>query len=304
MLAAWSPAACRLVFAAALTLMLVNDWVFKTHVLLPGWLRGKLSDGAFMLVAPVVLAALLARLGVGRRLAAGSAAGLVAVTFTTIELSRSAARWFDGALSALAAAIEVPCAAVSTADPSDLLVLPLVAGGAMLATRLARDPVLGRTGTLALGVLACTATSYSHHRVGAHWGFADDQLGSVFISRSDKEVVLLRLGRHTKGGGFELDVQLVAAGRPLTAALDAVTATSGTITVAAEIPPGQPRRLHAEPSGAAVGRIVVRGLPSDGFVPAELSIPLVRGDVPSPLLVSLSFKERMLTWSEVKRRFE
>ena len=44
---------------AALVTLLVNDLVLKGSGLAPGWLTGKLSDFAWLIVAPVALAALV-----------------------------------------------------------------------------------------------------------------------------------------------------------------------------------------------------------------------------------------------------
>ena len=46
-------------FATALLVLALNDHVLKGAGLLPGWLTGKLSDFAGLIVAPVVLAVLL-----------------------------------------------------------------------------------------------------------------------------------------------------------------------------------------------------------------------------------------------------
>jgi hypothetical protein len=46
---------------AALALLIINDNLLKGHGVVPGWLTGKLSDFAFLVVAPVVFAALLPR---------------------------------------------------------------------------------------------------------------------------------------------------------------------------------------------------------------------------------------------------
>jgi hypothetical protein len=47
-------------FATALAVLLVNDWLLKGHGLLPGWLTGKLSDVAGLIVAPVSVASAVA----------------------------------------------------------------------------------------------------------------------------------------------------------------------------------------------------------------------------------------------------
>ena len=52
---------------AGLALLLINDNLLKGHGVVPGWLTGKLSDFAFLVVAPVVFAAMLPRGVPGRR---------------------------------------------------------------------------------------------------------------------------------------------------------------------------------------------------------------------------------------------
>src|SRR3954468_1365619 len=52
---------------AALALLLINDNLFKGRGVIPGWLAGKLSDFAFLIVAPVLFAAIIPRRVPGRR---------------------------------------------------------------------------------------------------------------------------------------------------------------------------------------------------------------------------------------------
>jgi hypothetical protein len=54
----------------ALSVLLVNDNLLKGRGLVPAWLTGKLSDFAFLIVAPVLLSALLPVRLRGRRLVA------------------------------------------------------------------------------------------------------------------------------------------------------------------------------------------------------------------------------------------
>ncbi|HEY0714321.1 MAG TPA: hypothetical protein VGF45_16685 [Polyangia bacterium] len=68
----------------ALLVLIVNDNWGKGSDLLPGWLTGKLSDFAFLVVAPVLLFVLLpTRLPQRRRLALG----VVAAVYTVAEIS-------------------------------------------------------------------------------------------------------------------------------------------------------------------------------------------------------------------------
>jgi hypothetical protein len=105
----------------ALAVLVINDHVLKlTH---PGWATGKLSDAAGMLLAPPLLAALAGliapRLPV-RRVAVTSMVA-VGAGFTVVKL------WAYGAELA-SAAWSVLTPSLIRADPTDLLVLPLLAG--------------------------------------------------------------------------------------------------------------------------------------------------------------------------------
>ena len=76
----------------ALALLPVNDNLLKGRGVVPGWLTGKLSDFAFLVVAPVVCAALLPRRLPGRRTFAVAA---VAGLFVAADLSRAVStRWW------------------------------------------------------------------------------------------------------------------------------------------------------------------------------------------------------------------
>ena len=138
---------------AALALLLLNDHVLKGGPT-PGWLTGKLSDCAGMLVAPALLAALL---GVRTRAGLAAAHGAVGAWFAAINLMPAAARAWES----LWAASPFPWAI--TVDPSDLLVLPLLGVSFALFARACARPVavrptLARLG-LAVGSFACMATS-------------------------------------------------------------------------------------------------------------------------------------------------
>ena len=69
---------------AALALLLVNDNLLKGGGVAPGWLTGKLSDFAFLIVAPVLLAALLPRVVPRRR---AMAMGAVVLVYVAADLS-------------------------------------------------------------------------------------------------------------------------------------------------------------------------------------------------------------------------
>jgi hypothetical protein len=82
---------------AALVVLLVNDNLLKGGGEAPGWLTGKLSDFAFLIVAPVLLAAMLPRAVSRRR---GVALAVVTLVYAAADLSPAvsaaivaAARW-------------------------------------------------------------------------------------------------------------------------------------------------------------------------------------------------------------------
>lgn len=102
------------VFLAALGLLLVNDHLLKGAGLIPGWLTGKLSDLAGLIVAPVLLGVLI---GARSHLARATAIGTVAIGFSILELSPAAAARYDAMLGSLG----VPSR--SWADPTDLIAL-------------------------------------------------------------------------------------------------------------------------------------------------------------------------------------
>jgi hypothetical protein len=99
----------------ALALLLANDHWLKYADLAPGWLTGKLSDLAGMLVAPVLLAVLLRVRRRDALLACHVAVGLV---FTAIKLSPACAGWWSWSMGLLG----YPWTIV--VDPTDLLALP------------------------------------------------------------------------------------------------------------------------------------------------------------------------------------
>lgn len=117
---------------AALGVLLANDWWGKAAY--PGWLTGKLSDAAGLVLAPLALSAALgcalylaAALGAPvapalgpRRL--GAAIAVVALGFSACKLSPQVASGVAQALAYLGGSPRI------VADPTDLLALPCVAG--------------------------------------------------------------------------------------------------------------------------------------------------------------------------------
>ncbi len=68
----------------AAALVVVNDFVLREAV--PGWLSGKLSDVGWLVVVPVLLASLLARVGIGDRVATRAALIVTAAFYTALQL--------------------------------------------------------------------------------------------------------------------------------------------------------------------------------------------------------------------------
>ncbi|MBX3270787.1 MAG: hypothetical protein KF729_11020 [Sandaracinaceae bacterium] len=141
-------------FWGALALLVVNDHLLKGSGLLPGWLTGKLSDFAGLIVAPIALGALLGRLlGARTRHARAFAFALVGGWFAGANLFAPVA----AATSALGAWLGLSWR--FWVDPTDLVALAAMP----VAWRLGqpgRAPAGALTERLALGLAlaACVAS--------------------------------------------------------------------------------------------------------------------------------------------------
>ena len=148
----------------ALALLVVNDHLLKGRGVVPSWLTGKLSDFAFLIVAPMLATALLPRALRWRRTLAVTA---VVGVFVAAELSRAV----SDAIIATAGWVGIRWQLWP--DPTDLIALAVLP----LTVHLLRAPapawpqrfvaVHERAGVL-VGALACVATSaphgdYPHH---------------------------------------------------------------------------------------------------------------------------------------------
>lgn len=165
------------VFLGALALLVVNDHLLKGSGLVPGWLTGKLSDFAGLVVAPIAVAALWS---VGRSLfarpsdrssrahdggtsrhTAVASVSLVAGTFALTELWQPAADAVAAVLGGLGVASRL------WADPTDLVALSILPVTWSLLRPAAVSPETApRTApatvsrvALAIAVAACIATS-------------------------------------------------------------------------------------------------------------------------------------------------
>ncbi|MFI5305741.1 MAG: hypothetical protein ACHQ53_00235 [Polyangiales bacterium] len=145
-------------FWLALCVLLLNDHVLKGSGIVPGWLTGKLSDVAGVLVAPPLLAAAL---GAGRRHLRLLALAIVGTGLALVKLCPEAARGTEHML-ALAGLRSHICV-----DPSDLwalLALPLAEllcrpwTGARTPMRAPSRDWVARAG-IALASIACLATA-------------------------------------------------------------------------------------------------------------------------------------------------
>jgi hypothetical protein len=208
----------------SLALLVVNDHVLKGAGLLPGWLTGKLSDFAGLIVAPVLLAAIVRARRAGARAAACAA---VAAGFVAIKLSPAAARALEGTL----ALAHVPWRIWS--DPTDLAALvvlpaawwltglraPVVHGASAPASRL-RDRLL-----VIAGALGCVATSVAEPYVTLDLTLVNrtSTARSLAIYRADPAA---------------LDCAAIAAGN-----LGALTAAAFALETCAAFQPGESIRL-------------------------------------------------------------
>jgi hypothetical protein len=129
----------------ATLVLAVNDHIIKSAM--PGVVSGKLSDVAGMIVAPTLLACVLAVRSRGGLLACHVAVGVV---FGSLKISGTVAGWWPWRV---------------VVDPTDLLALPVLALAWRGLLPAMKRPLGGhaRTGlatvTAGLGLLVCAATS-------------------------------------------------------------------------------------------------------------------------------------------------
>src|ERR1044071_3687329 len=103
----------------ALALLVANDHYLKGANLLPGWLTGKLSDFAGLIVAPIVAVAFAGVRSTAQRAAVFA---IVALAFASVKLDAGAARCVERFLLSLGLQSRI------WSDPTDLVaftVLPL-----------------------------------------------------------------------------------------------------------------------------------------------------------------------------------
>lgn len=142
---------------AALAVLVLNDHVLKGAGVVDGAITGKLSDVAGLMVAPAVLATMMA---IGSRRGLAWIHGLIGGVFAAINLSPAAAAGWE----TLTAWTPFPWAV--TLDPTDCLALPaLLLSWRLFTPAMCRAADAGRIrgglrlAGLAVGALACVATS-------------------------------------------------------------------------------------------------------------------------------------------------
>ncbi|MFF5177469.1 hypothetical protein ACFY2Q_05520 [Micromonospora sp. NPDC000316] len=155
---------CHPVTLLALVVLVVNDHVLK--VAFPGWVTGKLSDVAGLVLAPPLVAVLVTLLvpRLPGRVAALVGLATVGVGFAVLKSSGYAAELASSAWTALAGPSLV------RADWTDLLTLPALGLSGWTWRRARRRPVRYRTARLVRllvilppAVLAVAATSAIHY---------------------------------------------------------------------------------------------------------------------------------------------
>jgi hypothetical protein len=205
---------------AAVALLLINDNLLKGRGVVPGWLTGKLSDFAFMVVAPVLLTTLVPLRVRGRRWLAFAA---VASVYAAADLSATV----SDAVVALAGRLGLRWRLWP--DVTDLVALAVLPASWRIAGVQGRSlrpaSTVVQTAGFALGIFACLATSYDPGY--PHYPF--------FVNRTAeaRTVSMTWLLRKTD---CDVDLATLASGlrpndlddpRPVTAASGQVAALDG-----------------------------------------------------------------------------
>jgi hypothetical protein len=151
----------------ALVVLLVNDHLLKGGGLFPGWLTGKLSDFAFLVVLPVLVASLMPARLVRRRTAAFA---IVTGVFVAAKVSLSASN------ALVACLVRVGIRWQMQPDPSDLIALGILPMSWRIANiRSTHSKVIWRRTLQLIGML-----------VGAAACIATEPAGPTPIPRCDK----------------------------------------------------------------------------------------------------------------------
>jgi hypothetical protein len=159
---------------AALAVLLVNDHFLKRAGLVPGWLTGKLSDLAGLVVAPPLLCVLVrAR---SRRAARASFAAVAGV-FGAVKLSAAAAALLCAAVAAFGLRWRI------VADPTDLVALAVLPLAWRLAMQERGAAMWRERAALLLGAVACVATSQGGAATWSGEGFVVNKTGADLVVR-------------------------------------------------------------------------------------------------------------------------
>jgi outer membrane protein assembly factor BamB len=217
----------------ALAVLVVNDHLLKGAGLLPGWLTGKLSDFAGLVVAPALLAIALRARG-ARALAACHVA--VGAGFALLKLWPAAAGAWSWALSGL-----LPSRLWS--DPTDLVALPALGASWWLVGRASRGPAPERDRgrklvVAAFGLFGCVATSRTSEPPAVPKG------GSLYAPKYGEGVYVIdsKTGR-LRGKLEEFDQSVVAWG-------ETVYRAANRQIVAFDVASRQERVVASEPGRA------------------------------------------------------
>lgn len=168
-----------------LAILLANDWWLKAAQ--PGWISGKLSDFAGIVVFAATISTVLLWLGFERRKAAYSGAVAAGTALVTVKLSSSAA-------SAVVAVLETTTRTGHTivADPTDLLALaalPLAVAAVQQPRPLvpSRGPGVRRVCFTVFGVacIACAASSVEEGPFLTHVDTSES--GEIVVGRTEFE---------------------------------------------------------------------------------------------------------------------
>ena len=288
-------------FGVCLALLVVNDWFLKGSGIAPGWLTGKLSDFAGMVVAPVVLATLLSLARLPDATARIVAVGTLAIGFVAIKVDATIAGQFDAVVNATARRLFLPVAAHTIVDRTDLVALSMLAIGGWLAGRLAPDRLFRRSGALLVGLLVCAATTPSQMRLAPHWGLADQEQGNLWGARVTSGAVIVQFGRRSKDGAFEVGVELAAHDGGLTFNAQDLFLELPSERVMAQVPEEMAATVRVPMGETASLRYYFRPHTTNWPTGTRgaLHLTIIDGDRPRPLRVDLSFDERIVPWRAV-----
>jgi len=256
------------VFGVALFVLLLNDHWLKGAGLLPGWLTGKLSDFAGLIVAPILLATLARARSRSSRLVCWA---LVAAPFAAIKLSPAAARGVEQFTRWAGLDWQI------WSDPSDLIafsVLPLawwVLHSSPDPARSTQHRAWFERATAIVAGVACVATSSDSYSMKT----------SIVLVNTTRQPVQLQLFRPSSA----LDCDAVS-GNPRAALTEADFAFESCTTVE----PVEPMPLDLDWSADS-------RYESDPHVPPEGSERVCD----AVLLRAPGLEDTVLFWNDVQK---